>query len=217
MYKPKGIPNIGNSCYLSALIQCLRTCLSPFHHEASILETYINGDESKGISSLWNSVNGEMQDCHDFYMELIERMPSVISRHFLLEYSGGTKMSYLPITTSLENGGDHITHVSDVVCIYRIPSPMSIADFSSLEIDTSSTGILTTHKYKMKCCICYQHGSHGRESLRWHGYSPDRKGIDHYYALVKRDNQWYKCNDSLVTPIYSEIEQHSIYMVFYMK
>lgn len=213
----RGIPNIGNSCYAAALIQCLRACLSLYPRELSLLERYISGDKSQNIPSIWESIDGNQHDSHDFYMKFMERLPLAVSNHFMIEYSGGVKMSYLPITTEMENGGDHIVNVPDTVCIYRIPSEVRLSDFSSLEIDTTSSGKVITHRYRMKCCICYSHGRSGREALQWHGSNTLSKGVDHYYAIVEQDGDWYKCDDSYISRIQGTNEKYPVYMVFYCK
>lgn len=214
----QGIINIGNSCYAASLVQCLRSSLSRFSDESTLLDTYVDGDMSSGIPSIWSRVDGNMQDPHEFYMKFMEDLPSVISRHFLIGYRDGNKMPCILIDNNLENSYGPISYAPDIICIYRVPSPKRITDFSSLEIDTIVDNIPITNRYRMSSCICFIRGRNGSEALTRHGYNVSRRdAIDHYYALVHHNDGWMKCDDSLVTPITNKRDMHPIYMIFYTK
>jgi len=213
----QGIHNIGNSCYFASLIQCLRDSLREYPREHSLLDLYIKGDDTKGIKSIWSYVDGSMHDPHELYMKFIDILPQSISRHFMIEYEGGVRMCHLPITTNLENSAESIKYAPDVICVYRVPSSQKVSSFSSLEIDIPSRTQTVTNRYIMRSCICYIHGSNGKDALLWHGDQPSMQGIDHYYALVHRNNTWLKCDDSRVYPVDSKLLKFPIYMIFYVK
>ena len=217
MTEIQGIYNIGNSCYVASLIQCLRDCLSSYPYELSLLDMYIDGNEEEGIKSIWECVDGSMNDPHELYMNFMEILPTIVSRHFMIEYEGGVKMPHLPITTSLENGGDSIKDAPNIICVYRVPSQNRVSDFSTLEIDISNKSDTITNRYVMRSCICYTHGSNGKSALLWHGDQPIRQGVDHYFALVLRDDIWMKCDDSQIYPVDHKRLKFPIYMIFYIK
>lgn len=213
----EGIPNVNLSCYAASLVQCLRSSLSRHRVEASLLEKYISGNDSEGVPSIWNYVDGRMQDPHEFYMKFMDRLPKSISDHFMIQYEEGNKMPCLLVSNTLENSYGSIVRVPDIICVYCTPLLRKVEDISSLEIDTKVAGITTTNRYKINSCICYIHGENGTDALIKHGYIPSVQGADHYYALVNGNKGWTVCDDNSITRLEDNRSRFPIYMIFYTK
>jgi ubiquitin C-terminal hydrolase len=212
----EGIPNLGNTCYINAVIQCMRRSLWFYPDSLDILDTYIFGDKGMGIPSIWDRRdNTDMQDSHEFYVKFIDILPPSVSKHFMVEYSNDVKMPHLVINTNKENNGNDILIAPDVVCIYRVPDPKRISEFSNLEIDEPSEDGFITRKYRLSSCVCFINGINGTEGLIANKYIPNINIVDHYYALVSQGDDWYKCDDDDVRLIHNRQLRHPMYMLFY--
>lgn len=174
---------MSNDCYVQSLMQCLRLCTP-----CTTLNNYIPPHR------------GEMGDPHDLYMQFISSVPDTLSSRYMIHLSNGDGVPFLSEYGNRISCTDKITHAPEILCIYRIPTPMYMNSMYYIDIDVGTT----THRYRIQCCICYQHGSNGSDILRWHGYIPPSDGIDHYYSITDQ------CNDRI-----SEILP--IYMLFYRR
>lgn len=234
MYTVTGIPNTKGNCYASSLVQCMRKSLSRVQ-DSSLLPLFnsiIDGDSSsvhlrEGIlpgqyqKSLWDALPVGFNDPHELYLELLSLLPKSISEKFSLTYHDGKKtwkMPYLSVDGSNESIEASILSAPEVVCVYRTPSLSTLRDLSFLEIDVVIEGRKRIYSYHISSCICYLHGSNGREALTSVGCTLPTRGIDHYVALVQGDSGWILCDDTHIQSIETELARKtplSIYLAFY--
>lgn len=199
----QGIPNLGNTCYINAVIQCLRRSLYAYPHSLKILDEYIYGNQSKGIPSIWDlrEDNG-MFDSHEFYMKFIDTLPLSVRNHFTIRYRDGTKSPFLLVNTELEKNEDEmIVYSPDVICVCKAPSPMRIKDLRILEVDEPRGEGIITKRYTLTSCICFE--------------AMEKYELNHYYALVLNQNVWNICDDSHVSSIQDDNRRYPIYLLFY--
>lgn len=127
-----GIRNVGNSCYASSVIQCLRRCLKD--HRLSLINITLK-------------VDGLCHDAHEYYMKLIESLPESISKLFLTKHESDVYTSYLSLT---QREGTIITP-PEILCVYYQPKMVYLDDLSICEIDMGDH----ICQYHLVACICY--------------------------------------------------------------
>lgn len=177
----RGIRNTGNSCYAASLFQCLYTLFKD------------HPDISEYLHKYEDTLSGQMEDVHEYYLDLISRLPTSITKYLTLQYEDNTCMSYIPIDTHMENKDGSLIKAPHYPCIYMLPTMKMLDQVDTLEIDTID-GV--THRYSLCAFICYHE---------------DRA---HYTAYVHRGYRWYKCDDSLIEAV-STPGKLPIYMLFY--
>lgn len=154
---------MSNDCYVRALMQCLRVCTP-----CTDLDRYVPPHD------------GRMGDPHELYMRFIESVPTSLSNRYKISLSNGDRVYYLPECLHHISGIEDIVSAPEILCIYRIPSPIRIGNMYYMQITVRGH----IYTYMLRCCICYQHGSSGASILRWHGYNLPNAGTDHYYSIT---------------------------------
>lgn len=164
---PEGIPNRGNTCYAASILQCFRR----------IFDTNLNIE--------WQQLSGNMEDPHEFYCFIVDRIPTIYKQKLLVKFSDGVEQPYISVTPDMKNNHGPIIQTSDIICLYRIPT----------QIDANSCNTLTVcgKTYNLVAMICHIPG--------------------HYYSIVEENKIWYRCNDNSI--IEENNSHHCLYMCFY--
>lgn len=215
--KPKGLANIGLSCYANSVTQCLKSCISDTNYTFNIDHSLITGDT---------------EDAREYYMKYIEKVPKHIKSQFNIKYKDGSTSTFAILSNKLANGVGKIDKYNNFIVVYicpdestLVPVKRRISNVSSLKIyesGTTSTNIKILDEFKLVAGICLSGG---------HYYSIVRRGSNHIDTHLYTNNAletkesnkplstWYLCNDQHVTELTAHDlnKEYPFYMLFYSK
>lgn len=111
-----GIRNIGNSCYMASVIQCLR-CV---RRHLSLTP----------IGDLHLHLSGEMEDAQEFYIQLMEEtlLGSAIERELSIEFQDASRSHFLFLDQNMTHTGPRIVSMGRALCVFTHPIQRFLQD-----------------------------------------------------------------------------------------
>ena len=104
-----GIRNIGNSCYMASVVQCLRRVRKALGFPP--------------FESMMIHLSGEMEDVHEFYLQIMDRLAGTsLAQELSIEFMDGSKASFLMLNNDLEYDGPKVHTIGRAVCAYILPN-----------------------------------------------------------------------------------------------
>ena len=278
-WKPVGLQNLGNTCYLNSIIQCLLTC----HHYNSLFSDIsntelvnslrLNNIDISNIKQILCNLDPFFdtqlqQDAHEALLKILNILHVDTSYNPLGDISLSQSNSQL--YTSIIKSNFHGSFNVNSTCLICQWNSVSIEEFTELSINTDGEikkGILSSLKSDCtKLCIkCHHDTKHKVVKTIWQQpfftiirinrfrqlntgrihkntanilcndniVTPGFKGkliaminhkgtyinSGHYVSLVKSSNQWFECNDSIITSTnFTDIcSSKDTYIAFYVK
>lgn len=115
---PTGIPNIGNCCYASSVIQCLRR----------ILRTDLLYKSSQ--------LSGKQEDPHEFYCLLMDLIDAKYKNKLMVKFEDSVEAPYIIINNNMTSDQAKVIKSNDYICLYyKIPSLRDINTCDTVTID----------------------------------------------------------------------------------